>query len=217
MSWPSPIRWLPAGVLGFGAVVNIYFVGGRVQPVPLLTPLDSIPAVLQGLPSTPIEVSEEEQRVAGMSSFILRRHAPSDSAAMVFSVYVGYYEQQRQGSSIHSPRNCLPGAGWEPVGDRPVTIQTAIGAATVNRYHLVNGPLQSIVYYWYQGRGRIAHNEYIVKYELLRDAALLGRTEEALVRIVVPVIEGDIAAADSIGVRVARDLAPAVDAVIPPR
>jgi hypothetical protein len=72
------------------------------------------------------------------------------------------------------------------------------------------------VYYWYQGRGRVAHNEYRVKYELLRDAAVLGRTEEALVRIVVPVISNDVAAADALAMRIAGDLADDVERVLPP-
>src|ERR1044071_4906898 len=31
------------------------------------------------------------------------------------SLYLGYYASQRQGDAIHSPQNCLPGAGWQPV------------------------------------------------------------------------------------------------------
>lgn len=214
---PRLSGWFPAGVLGVGALVNSLFVTGRVQPVPLAAPLENVPATILGLPSTPITISEAEQKLAGMDAFVLRRHARSASDSMAFSVYVGYYEQQRQGKSIHSPRNCLPGAGWETVGFRPVTVETATGPATVNRYHLVKGDQQSVVYYWYQGRGRVAHNEYGVKLELLRDAALLGRTEEALVRVVVPVAGNDQAAADSIATAATRELVPAVSAVLPPR
>jgi hypothetical protein len=43
------------------------------------------------------------------------------------------------------------------------------------------------VLYWYQGRGRTEAGEYAVKWNLLRDAALRRRTEEALVRVIVPV------------------------------
>jgi EpsI family protein len=214
---PNLITWLPAGMLALGAAVNIAFVSGRVQAMPLPISLETIPREVLGLQAEDLPISEAEQKVAGMSSFIMRTYTPVGAERMQFSIYVGYYDEQRQGKSIHSPRNCLPGAGWETVGFRPVTIATPNGPATVNRYHLVKGPDQSVVYYWYQGRGRIAYNEYGVKLELLRDAALLGRTEEALVRIVVPVVNNDHAAADSIATRVARDLAPAVNAVLPPR
>ena len=42
----------------------------------------------------------------------------------------------------------------------------------LNRYTLKNQGALAVVYYWYQGRGRIVANEYAVKWNLLRDAAL---------------------------------------------
>jgi EpsI family protein len=209
-------RWVPAGMLCVGAVVNAFFITGRVQPVPLDVPLDSLPRVVAGLPGTDVPISDEEQRIAGMTSFVLRQHGV-EGAPPAFSVYVGYYDEQRQGKSIHSPRNCLPGAGWEPVGFRAHVIETSLGPITVNRYHLVREDEQSIVYYWYQGRGRIAHDEYRVKYELLRDAALLGRTEEALVRVWVPVRGEDIGAADALATTVSREVVAAAARILPPR
>lgn len=208
--------WFPAGMLSLGAAVNLFFIAGRVQPTPLPVPLDALPRQVLGLEATDAMISEAEQRLAGMTSFVLRNFAPADGP-MTFQVYVGYYDEQRQGKSIHSPRNCLPGAGWETVGFRPLVLPSGDSTVTVNRYHLVKESDQSVVYYWYQGRGRVAHDEYRVKYELLRDAALLGRTEEALVRVWVPVVGGDIAAADSIASRVSREMITATAALLPPR
>jgi EpsI family protein len=85
-----------------------------------------------------------------------------------------------------------------------MTIATPDGPVTVNRYRVADGGSQALVYYWYQGRGRVAHDELRIKYELLRDATLRGRTEEALVRIVVTLSGDDIAGAD----KVARDVVP---------
>ena len=85
----------------------------------------------------------------------------------------------------------------------------------MNRYRIVNGAASAIVYYWYQGRGRVAHDELRVKYELLRDAALHGRTEEALVRVVVMVRDDDIHGADQIATRVAAPLVADVDRILP--
>jgi EpsI family protein len=83
----------------------------------------------------------------------------------------------------------------------------------VNRYLLQNRTQQALVLYWYQGRGRVASNEYRVKWDLLRDAALRRRSDEALVRVVVPVRSGEDAAA--LAVRVAETLAPAVAEALP--
>lgn len=213
---PERRLWVPAGMLSVGAAVNLFFVAGRVQPTPLPVPLDSLPRVVMGLEGTDVPISEAERRLAGMTSFVLRSFAPADGP-MAFQVYVGYYDEQRQGKSIHSPRNCLPGAGWEPVGFRALALASGDSTVTVNRYHLVKEGDQSVVYYWYQGRGRVAHDEYRVKYELLRDAALLGRTEEALVRVWVPVVAGDLAAADSLATAVSQRMVAAAAALLPPR
>jgi EpsI family protein len=100
-------------------------------------------------------------------------------------------------------------------------IKSAIGTAEVSRVILANNGVRALVYYWYQGRGRIQASEYAVKWDLLRDAALYGRTEEALVRIVVPIERGvgstgpEVAKADSIAVTVAAPLIVSVDKVLP--
>jgi EpsI family protein len=131
-------------------------------------------------------------------------------------VYVGYYDQQTQGKTIHSPKNCLPGSGWEALNQSTSTLQTSAGTETVNRYLLQNKQQRALVFYWYQGRGRVAANEYRVKWELLRDSALRGRSEEALVRIVVYLNpQTTEAQANAWASRVATDLIPAVSRVLP--
>jgi hypothetical protein len=66
-------------------------------------------------------------------------------------------------------------------------VQVGTTSYVVNRYVLKNGFATAIAYYWYEGRGRVEASEYRVKWNLLRDAALLGHTEEALVRLIVPI------------------------------
>ena len=174
--------WLPATVLAAGCVL---VVGQRDQLVaPLVEPLATLPRAFDGLPSKDVTIDAEQQRVAGMSNYLMRvfRRDTLD----VMSLYVGYYDYQRQGKSIHSPKNCLPGAGWEPMTQGVVTIVVNGVAHPVNRYLLGKGAARALVYYWYQGRGRVEASEYRVKWELMRDAALTGRTEEALVRLVIP-------------------------------
>ena len=190
--------------------------GTREQSsVPLAAPLDRILAQVDGYRIEDQRVSDEERKIAGMSDYVARIYWQDTTVA--FTTYVGYYERQMQGKTIHSPRNCLPGAGWEIVNGRTATVATATGAQTVNRYLLKNGTAQAVVYYWYQGRGRIVANEYAVKLNLLRDAAFKGHTEEALVRIVLPVKSSADAQAeaDELGLRVAARLMKEVDVALP--
>lgn len=206
-------EYLPGVVLGAGCL--LVAVGStNQQALPLRAPLSRLPAQFEAYRGHDEAISPEEQRVAGMSSYVLR--AFNRDSATAFTVYVGYYERQLQGKTIHSPKNCLPGAGWEAVSAGMQTLATAVGPVRVNRYLLVNKQQRALVYYWYQGRGRVEANEYRVKLQLLRDSALRGRSDEALVRVVVPIrTAGGEAAAGDLGARVSAQLIPHVAEVLP--
>jgi EpsI family protein len=209
------LRWAPALVflVGTGLVHGLT----PQENMPLRAPLgDVIPRVIQGLEGVDQEISEAEATVAGFDDYLLRVYSvPGDEGAAWVSAYVGYYENQTQGSTIHSPKNCLPGSGWEPLQSTVAIVDIGGGETSeVNRYILQREEEQSLVLYWYQGRGRVAHNEYIVKLDLLRDAALKRRTDEALVRIVVPVVESEDAAFEK-AQSFARILIPALNGALP--
>ncbi|HEY8104631.1 MAG TPA: EpsI family protein [Gemmatimonadales bacterium] len=206
-------QYLPAGVLAAGCLLVVVGANSQ-QALPLRAPLSQLPARYEGYDSRNEVITPEEQRVAGMSSYSLRTFTRDSATA--FTVYVGYYERQVQGKTIHSPKNCLPGAGWEAVSSGEQVLATSLGPVLVNRYLLVNKQQRALVYYWYQGRGRVESNEYRVKLQLLRDSALRGRSDEALVRVVVPLRSADAdAAAGELGARVSADLIPRVAEVLP--
>ena len=108
------------------------------------------------------------------------------------SLYVGYYDSQRQGASIHSPLNCLPGAGWLPLeqGRRRLSVPSADGTSReieVNRVLIQRGLDRQLVLYWYQSHGRVVASEYWGKVYSVADAIRYNRTDAALVRLVAPV------------------------------
>lgn len=104
------------------------------------------------------------------------------------NLYAGYYQSQRRGDTIHSPQNCLPGAGWQPVSAGTLDIPGVGGPVRVNQYVIQKGTQQQVVLYWYQGRGRVVANEYANKAFLMWDAATRRRTSGGLVRVISPVI-----------------------------
>lgn len=207
--------YTPAMVLLLGCV--LLFHGTRDQvAVPLAGSLSTVLDHVDGYRIEEQQVSDEERRVAGMTDYVARIYWRPDST-IAFTTYVGYYDQQAQGKSMHSPKNCLPGAGWEILRGGTTTVTAANGPHVVNRYLLKNGAAQAVVYYWYQGRGRVVASEYRVKWDLLHDAALKGHTEEALVRIIVPVSPSDTAQADAdqLAQRIAPTLMNDVGRVLP--
>jgi EpsI family protein len=220
---PNLLHFLPAAVLGGG--VALLF-GSHEQA--RLEPRRSLELVLDTVPGMRYarqEVDTNSQRVAGMDHYVARVY--SRDTVPVFTLYVGYYRYQSQGHTIHSPRNCLPGAGWESVESATLRIPgvQAAGSGEMNKFVLANRGAYAAVYYWYQGRGRIEANEYTVKANLLKDAALYGRTEESLVRLIVPLetsrdrspthVKREIVRADSIALSLAPRLANDVAAVMP--
>jgi EpsI family protein len=203
--------WVPAGCLALGCIFTLAV--NRQVGAELRTPLDSIPMVLAGREGRAGTLPDDQREAAGMTSYITR-YFPADTAP--FEIYVGFYDQQTQGKTIHSPKNCLPGSGWEALQQRTTEVPTPDGPVTVNRYLLQNKEARALVFYWYQGRGRVASNEYRVKWELLRDAALRGRSEESLVRVVVHLNEGTSEErAAEVATRVAGELVPAVARAMP--
>jgi EpsI family protein len=109
---------------------------------------------------------------------------------------VGFYASQRQGESIHSPKNCLPGNGWFII-KREVAVVKAppYSPFEVNSYIVENGIDRQVVLYWYQqSGGRIVTDEYIARLYLVLDGLTKRRSDAALIRVSVP-FEEDAAAA----------------------
>jgi EpsI family protein len=214
MKRSAPFAWVPAAVMAFAALLT----GGLnlQRPMALRQPLGYVvPREIAGYVATDLTLSEEELRVAGVTDYLMRVYEPPDTTREgPFSVYIGYYEQQRRGQTIHSPKNCLPGSGWAALGSTTAEIATADGPVTVNRYLLQRDEEHALVLYWYQGRGRVQANEYAVKWDLLRDSALRGRSDEALVRVVVP-ISTDSATSASVGTHAASRVLQSLHAALP--
>jgi len=128
--------------------------------------------------------------VLGADDYLTRiYHSPSRP----FSLFVGYYRSQAQGDSIHSPLNCLPGAGWVPVERSTMSLTTAAPtpplAGTsfeVNRLTIQKGEDRQLVLYWYQTSRRVIASEYWNKFFLVADAFSTRRSDAALVRLITP-------------------------------
>jgi EpsI family protein len=156
----------------------------RRKPDSLAFPLQKLNSDIMGWHS---ERDEE------LSANILARLAPTSYLSRRYQkgnteldIFIAYYAQQRAGEAMHSPKYCLPGAGWEiwkhgsemvTVGDRQVR---------VNKYSIANVGQRKVMFYWYQGKDRIVASEYMVKILLVRDSLFNGYTAGSIVRVVLP-------------------------------
>ncbi len=114
------------------------------------------------------------------------------------SLFVAAFRTQRNGKAPHSPKNCLPGSGWVPLSSGEIAIDVGRPAPiTVNRYVIAYGSQRDLVLYWYQSRDRAVANEYKAKFWVMADAIRLNRTDTALVRVIVPLVNRDQAQAQA--------------------
>jgi EpsI family protein len=162
--------------------------------------------------SADVEFSDDVVAQAGVDDYVNRQYVRADAGPV--ALYVGYYGSQRQGDAIHSPQNCLPGAGWQPIEAGYTGLPATAGGVRVNRYVIQKGIDRQLVLYWYQGRGRTVANEYTNKLLLMWDAARLHRTNAALVRIITPIVT-DVSQASNDARQFAAALLPLLPRYVP--
>jgi EpsI family protein len=185
----------------FLASAGYVAVASETEPTPIRESFVSFPMQLgQWRGSASENFSKEILDVLGVDEYLNRTYR-TDKA--IVGLYVGYYQSQRQGDAIHSPLNCLPGAGWEPISRTylPVTVETSPGGPTreisINRYLIRKGLETQVVLYWYQSQGRVVANEYASKVYMVWDAIRSNRTDAAMVRVVAPVLRQGASDADA--------------------
>jgi len=146
------------------------------------------------------DFTEDILKVLGVDEYLNRAY--QRDARTGVGLYVGYYESQRQGDAIHSPLNCLPGAGWEALSKSylPVSVLTAPAdqggtpkTIEINRYVIRKGLDKQVVLYWYQSQGRVVANEYWSKIYMVLGAIKSNRTDAAMVRVIAPILGNDAA------------------------
>lgn len=115
-------------------------------------------------------------------------------------LWIAYYDSQRKGISVHSPRACLPAGGWhqDAFGDHEVQGVGVDGQPlTVNRAVLSMAKERMLVYYWFLQQGYVVRNEFAVKGYIFWNSLTKNRTDGALIRVITTIAEDeDLAAAD---------------------
>src|ERR1700740_2782332 len=180
--------FITAGTLVAG-IALLYGVS-HGEPLPLRHALGQLPMAMDGWLGQDEPLEARTVSALGVSDYVNRNCMGSGGQPV--DLYVGYYQSPSTGETIHSPKNCLPGAGWEPVRAGRLTIPMAAAPAIiVNEYLVEKGPAQYLVLYWYQAHGRVIASEYSGKAWLVFDAITRNRTDAALVRVLTSTRNGE--------------------------
>lgn len=159
-------------------------------------PFDTFPMTIGPWTGTSSTFDQEVYNILGVDDSILASYQTTDGRFV--EVYVGFYQSQKEGDLIHSPKNCMPGSGWNIARTSIETVDVGQTGKTdgetnikVIKLILVKGSQKQVVFYWFQSRGRIISSEYMQKIWLVYDSITKYRTDGSFVRLISPVIENE--------------------------
>lgn len=180
--------WISVGVLALATPLPTYL--ARQQATPLRRPLSALSYVIDGWQGRDSYLSDNVRAVLGTEDILAREYVGPGGRPV--GLYVSFFSRQQRGEISHSPKNCLPGAGWQPASSRSVAYPLpGAGGAHINEVIYEREGRRQLVYYWFRERQRILASEYSVKWYLVWDALSRGRTDGALVRISTPVDDSE--------------------------
>jgi len=179
LSWPAIATFLL-----LAATLAASKVTAHRKAVLLVKPLESIERQIAGF--TGIDNPSLSDAVVAQllpTAYISRTYR---KPGLQVDVFIAFYAQQRAGESMHSPKHCLPGAGWEIWNYGSAEIPVDRRSFNVNKYSISREGQRTLVLYWYQSKARIIASEYTGKILLARDALLQNSTAGSIVRLSVP-------------------------------
>lgn len=186
------------------------------EAIPLRKSLDTFPTVVGAWQiHDAASLDPEVVNLLKVSDYVLQRYG--DPGGRVVWLYIAYWATQRKGGAqIHSPQNCLPGSGWEPIEASRLLIPLPgpSRSITVNRYLIQKEGTRQVVLYWYHSQGKDVAGEVQAKIEMVRNALWNNRTDGALIRISSPVL-GSISETTERLVQYAQALHPILSEYLP--
>lgn len=216
-------RFIVAALLIASAAI-ILQAHSHSEVFPARQALASFPEQLGPWSGTDVSIDQEILDVLGPGDFLLRSYENNEDENNAgenvqpnIDLFIAYFRSQRAGDTVHSPKNCLPGAGWAPVDNTRITLSPAGHAPfPANRYIIAKGGSREVVLYWYWAHDRGVASEYWAKYYLVADSIRMNRSDGALIRISSPMLPAETpAAAERRLLPFTSNVVPLLDTYIP--
>jgi EpsI family protein len=162
---------------------------GQNEILPVREPLNSLPYQLGDWAGTNVPMQKDVLEILGPGDFLQRFYENNRVSQPYVDLFLAYFPSQRSGDTIHSPRHCLPGAGWFPTESSRIFISLpGHPPFEANRYVIAKGDERELVLYWYWAHDRALASEYWAKFYLVADSIRLKRSDGSLVRVITPLL-----------------------------
>ena len=162
------------------------------EVIPERASLTSFPMEVGDWGGRAVPIEKGIRDVLGPGDFMLRVYEREQSSDPAVDLFVAYFPSQRSGDTMHSPQNCLPGAGWNFATRRRIELSPpGVAPFVVNQNVVAKGTDRQLVLYWYYAHDRAVASEYSAKWYLISDAMRMNRSDGSLIRITTPMLPGE--------------------------
>src|SRR6266446_5744741 len=117
------VRILSAVLLAQAA---LFYATSRGENAPEMRPLSDFPKEVSGWRMIKEGYVDAETQAVLKADDTLTRTYASPKYQLPPNLFVAFFKTQRTGKTPHSPKNCLPGAGWEQ--SRSDSLQVAVSS-----------------------------------------------------------------------------------------
>ena len=215
MNKSSDIRFWVVAILFAATTVLLYARSDRDNNRSS-EPLDQVPRIISVRNGYDLRIDSATLEVFGPGRYLSRLYADPQGSPPI-DLFIGYFPSQRTGNSIHSPKNCLPGSGWEFISSNYTSVLATDGKRyNVGEYVIAHGGTKDFVIYWYHAHGRSVADEYRARIYMVADAIRLNRTDGRLIRVITPISPTEeVASARVRATAFVAELAPQLHRYIP--
>jgi EpsI family protein len=187
----SRLRFSIALILLAGTAIFLQARSGQ-EVIARRQPLASFPHELADWGGTDVPIPSDQLEILGAGDFLLRVYQQKTVRSPYVDLFIAYFPSQRAGDTIHSPKHCLPGAGWFPLESGRITLSLpGHEPFPANRYVIGKGDDRQLVLYWYWAHDRAVASEYWAKFYLLTDSMRMNRSDGSLIRVTTPMAPGE--------------------------
>lgn len=179
-------------MLAASVYINSVLANGEI--IPVTRSLSTLPRVVgEWTKGRNHPLDKKTLDILRVDDYVMTRYTNSGGRRVLF--YAGYFKSQREGQLVHSPKHCLPGAGWRPISTEIISIDIpGFEGSPVKATKIITqkGEDKELVIYWYQVGPDYVAGEYSQKVLLIWSALRHNRTDGSLIRFSVPVVNGDV-------------------------
>jgi len=181
--------------------------------VPINKPLNQLPLRAgDWVMNNEAHFSEQVLEVLKPTDYLSRNY--TDSKGDQLALYLGFHDGGPKSGPIHSPKQCLPGSGWNRLHEEVRSVEIDGHKIPFVSAVYQKDQQKQLFLYWFQVRDEVLTNEYALKLAMIKNSLLVNRRDSAFIRLSLMVTKDESLALET-GEQFMRDFIPLINTILP--